>query len=172
MFWASKARPKHLTPHFFEKLRCDNIVEKINVEKTYVPKAGEVTREWILVDANDQNLGRLATRIASVLLGKHKPNFTPGTDTGDFVVVVNAERIRVTGNKMEEKIYYRHSMYPGGLKSISLRQQLEKHPERVIQDAVWGMLPHNKLGRQIIKKLKVYAGPDHPHAAQNPKPLA
>ena len=172
MFCAGFTRTKHPTPHIFEKLRCDNIVEKINVEKTYVPKAGEVTREWILVDANDQNLGRLATRIASVLLGKHKPNFTPGTDTGDFVVVVNAERIRVTGNKMEEKIYYRHSMYPGGLKSISLRQQLEKHPERVIQDAVWGMLPHNKLGRQIIKKLKVYAGPDHPHAAQNPKPLA
>jgi large subunit ribosomal protein L13 len=144
----------------------------MSVEKTYVPKAGEITRDWILVDANDQNLGRLATQIASVLLGKHKPRFTPGMDTGDFVVVVNCERIRVTGNKMVEKIYYRHSMYPSGLKAISLRDQLQRHPDRVIRAAVWGMLPHNKFGRQIIKKLKIYAGPSHPHEAQNPKPLA
>ena len=142
------------------------------MEKTYIPKAGEITRDWYLVDANDQNLGRLATQIATVLLGKHKPNFTPGMDTGDFVVVVNCERVRVTGNKLEEKFYYRHSLYPGGLKSISLREQLQKHPERVIRSAVWGMLPHNKLGRKLIKKLKVYAGPDHPHAAQHPKTLA
>ena len=141
------------------------------MDKTYVPKSGEITQEWYLVDANDQNLGRLAAKIARVLLGKHKPNFTPGMDTGDFVIVVNCERIRVTGNKMEEKIYYRHSNYPSGLKSVSLRQQLEKHPERVIRAAVWGMLPHNKFGRQLIKKLKVYAGPDHPHEAQQPKPL-
>ena len=141
------------------------------MDKTYFPKSGEITQEWVLVDANDQNLGRLASQIASILLGKNKPNFTPGMDTGDFVVVINCERVRVTGNKMEEKIYYRHSGYPSGLKAVSLRQQLEKHPERVIRAAVWGMLPHNKFGRQIIKKLKIYAGPDHPHEAQQPKRL-
>ena len=142
------------------------------MDKTYIPKAGDITQEWILVDANDQNLGRLSTQIASILLGKHKPTFTPGVDTGDYVVVVNCERIRVTGNKMEDKMYYRHSGYPGGLKSISLRDQLAKHPERVIRSAVWGMVPHNKYGRKLMKKLRVYAGPDHPHAAQQPKPLA
>lgn len=141
------------------------------MEKTYFPKAGEISHEWVLVDANDRILGRLATQIASVLLGKHKPKFTPGVDTGDYVVVINAERIRVTGKKLDDKIYYRHSNYPGGLKAISLRQQLAKHPERVIHSAVWGMLPHNKLGRRLIKKLKIYAGPDHPHEAQSPKPL-
>jgi large subunit ribosomal protein L13 len=146
-------------------------VEKEDVEKTYYPKAGEITQEWVVVDANGQNLGRLAARVASLLLGKHKPNFTPGVDTGDFVVVVNAEHVTVTGKKMDEKIYYRHSNYPGGLKAISLRQQLEKHPDRVMRSAVWGMLPHNKYGRQVIKKLKVYAGPDHPHQAQNPRML-
>jgi large subunit ribosomal protein L13 len=146
-------------------------VEKDDVEKTYYPKAGEITQAWVLVDANDQNLGRLATQIASILLGKNKPNFTPGVDTGDYVVVINAERVTVTGNKMEEKMYYRHSNYPGGLKTTSLRQQLEKHPDRVLRSAVWGMLPHNKYGRQVIKKLKVYAGPDHPHEAQNPRTL-
>lgn len=141
------------------------------MEKTYYPKAAEITQEWYLVDANDQNLGRLAARIASILLGKHKPNFTPGVDTGTHVIVVNAERVQVTGNKMVEKKYYRHSQYPGGLKTTSLRDQLDRHPDRVLQSAVWGMLPHNKYGRQVIKKLKVYAGPDHPHQAQNPKPL-
>jgi large subunit ribosomal protein L13 len=146
-------------------------VEKINVEKTYYPKAGEITSEWYLVDANDQNLGRLATKISTVLLGKHKTTFTPGVDMGDFVVVVNAERVRVTGNKLDDKMYHRHSGYPGGLKSITLRQQLAKHPERVLRSAVWGMLPHNKLGRRLIKKLKSYAGPDHPHEAQQPEPL-
>jgi len=144
-------------------------VELINVEKTYIPKASEITQDWYLVDANDQNLGRLATQIAGLLLGKNKPIFTPGMDTGDFVVVVNAERVRVTGKKMEEKMYYRHSLYPSGLTETSLRQQLAKHPDRVIRSAVWGMLPHNKFGRQIIKKLKIYAGPNHPHAAQEPK---
>lgn len=147
-------------------------MEKIIVEKTYYPKAGEITQEWFLADANGQNLGRLATRIASVLLGKHKPTFTPGVDTGGHVIVVNAEHIQVTGNKLEDKFYYRHSNYPGGLKKISLRDQLQKHPDRVIRSAVWGMLPHNKFGRQVIKKLKIYAGPDHPHQAQEPKPLA
>ncbi|UCH60200.1 MAG: 50S ribosomal protein L13 [Anaerolineales bacterium] len=139
------------------------------VEKTYIPKSGDISQDWLLVDANDQNLGRLATRIATLLLGKHKPNFTPGVEVGDIVVVVNAERVRVTGNKMDEKIYYRHSNYPGGLSEITLRQQLAKHPERVLKSAVWGMLPHNKMGRKILKNLKIYSGPDHPHAAQQPK---
>jgi len=141
------------------------------VEKTYIPKSGEITRDWYLLDANDQNLGRFATKVASVLLGKHQPNFTPGVDMGNHVVVVNAERVRVTGNKLDEKFYYRHTGYPSGLKAISLRQQLAKHPERVLRSAVWGMLPHNKLGRKLIKKLKIYAGPEHPHAAQQPKEL-
>lgn len=139
--------------------------------KTYVPKKGEIKMEWVLVDANDQNLGRLASQISSILLGKHKPNFTPGVDTGDFVVVVNCERIRVTGKKLTEKMYYHHTLYPGGLKEISLRDMLAKHPERVIKKAVWGMLPHNKYGRKVIKKLKVFAGPDHTHQAQKPKPM-
>ncbi len=141
------------------------------MQKTYVPKTGDITHDWILVDANGQNLGRLATKIANILLGKNKPIFTPGVDTGDYVIVVNAERITVTGNKLEDKIYYRHSGYPGGLKQISLKDQLAKHPDRVIRQAVWGMLPHHRLGRQIIKKLKVYAGPDHPHDSQQPKPI-
>jgi len=139
------------------------------VEKTYYPKADDITHEWYLVDANGQNLGRLATQIASIMLGKHKPTFTPGVDTGDYVVVVNCERITVTGNKMEDKTYYRHSLYPGGLKAISLRDQLDKHPERVIRSAVWGMVPHNKYGRKIMKKLRIFAGPDHPHEAQQLK---
>jgi large subunit ribosomal protein L13 len=142
------------------------------VEKTYYPKTGEVTRDWYLVDANGQNLGRLATKIAGVLLGKGKPTFTPGVDTGDYVVVINAERVQVTGNKMDEKVYYRHTGYPGGLKSITLRDQLAKHPDRVLRRAVWGMLPHNKQGRRLIKNVKIYAGPDHPHEAQQPEPLA
>jgi len=123
------------------------------------------------VDANDQNLGRLATQVASLLLGKHKPGFTPGVPMGDYVVIINAERIRVTGNKLEDKVYYHHTNYPGGIKSVTLRQQLERHPDRVLRSAVWGMLPHNKFGRQLIKNLKIYAGPEHPHEAQMPKPL-
>jgi len=141
------------------------------VQKTYIPKAKDITQEWFLVDANDKNLGRLASEIAKILLGKHKPTFTPGVDTGDFVVVVNAERVTVTGNKLEDKLYYRHTGYPGGIKKISLKDQLANHPERVLKSAVWGMLPHNKYGRRILKKLKIYAGPDHPHGAQQPKPL-
>jgi len=141
------------------------------VQKTYVPKSGDITHEWVLVDANGQNLGRLATQISTVLLGKNKPTFTPGVDTGDYVVVVNAERITVTGNKLDDKYYYHHSGYPGGLKEINLRDQLAKHPDRVIRSAVWGMLPHNRFGRKLIKKLKVYAGPDHPHVAQDPKQM-
>jgi len=138
------------------------------VQKTYVPKSGDITQEWKLVDANGKNLGRLATEISSILLGKDKPIFTPGVDTGDYVIVVNAERISVTGNKMEDKYYYRHSGYPGGLKKISLKDQLAKYPDRVIRQAVWGMLPHNRYGRKMLKKLKIYAGPEHPHQAQNP----
>lgn len=144
--------------------------------KTYYPKASEIDRKWFVVDANGENLGRLATRIAAVLLGKHKPTFTPGVEMGDYVVVVNAERITVTGtrttSKMDSKIYYHHSGYPGGLKSVSLRDQLQKHPDRVVRAAVWGMLPHNRMGRSLLKRLKIYAGPDHPHGMQQPEPLA
>ena len=142
------------------------------MQKTYYPKAHEVSLDWMLVDANDQNLGRLSTQIAALLLGKHKPSFTPGVEVGDFVVVVNARRIRVTGNKLEEKMYYSHSGYPGGLKSVKLRDQLANHPDRVIRAAVWGMLPHNRFGRKLIKKLKIYSGPEHPHAAQQPQRLS
>lgn len=142
------------------------------MEKTFIPKASEVSQEWILVDANDQNLGRLATQIATLLLGKHKPSYTPGMEMGDYVVVVNAGQITVTGAKLEDKKYYRHSMYPGGLKTINLRRQLAAHPDRVIRSAVWGMLPHNAYGRKLIRKLRIYAGPEHPHSAQNPRPLA
>jgi large subunit ribosomal protein L13 len=146
-------------------------LEKDDVQKTYIPKKNEISNEWVLVDAADQYLGRLATQIASILLGKNKPNFTPGVETGDFVVVINAENIKATGNKMEDKVYYHHTGYPSGIKSVTLRQQLARHPERVIRSAVWGMLPHNKFGRSLIKKMKVYAGPEHPHVGQNPKPL-
>ncbi len=148
-----------------------SVVEKLIVQKTYVPKAGDITQDWILIDANGQNLGRLATQIANILLGKNKPTYTPGVDTGDYVIVVNAERITVTGNKLEDKVYYRHTGYPGGLKQIKLKDQLVQHPERVIRQAVWGMLPHHRLGRKLIKKLKVYAGPEHPHDSQQPKPV-
>lgn len=144
---------------------------EVVVEKTYHPKAGEITHDWFVVDANGQNLGRLASKIAHVLLGKHKPNFTPGVDMGDFVVVVNCERVTVTGNKLEDKMYYRHTGYPGGLKETNLRNQLDKHPDRVIKQAVKGMLPKNTHGRNLLKKMKVYAGPNHPHEAQSPKPL-
>jgi large subunit ribosomal protein L13 len=144
----------------------------VKVQKTYIPKADDLSAEWILVDANDRYLGRLATQIASLLLGKHKPGFTPGVEVGDFVIVVNAERIRVTGKKLDDKQYKHHTGYPGGIKSITLRQQLIQHPERVIRSAVWGMIPHTKFGRSVIKRLKIYAGPEHPHGAQNPKPLA
>ncbi len=141
------------------------------MDKTYVPK-GQISQDWILVDASDQTLGRLATQVASYLLGKHKPTFTPGVEMGDYVVVVNASRIQVTGRRLEEKAYYSHSGYPGGLKTISLQAQLLKRPDRVIRAAVWGMLPHNKIGRQLIKKLKVYGGAEHPHTAQNPHVVA
>lgn len=140
--------------------------------KTYSAKPDEIVRRWYVVDATDQTLGRLATRLAVVLRGKHKPMFTPHLDCGDYVIVVNCEKIRVTGNKLDDKMYYRHSGYPGGLKETTLRVQLQKHPERVITDAVRRMLPKNLLSEKVILKLKVYAGPYHPHQAQNPEALA
>jgi large subunit ribosomal protein L13 len=139
--------------------------------KTYVANATDRERNWLLVDAEGQILGRLATQIADALRGKRKPNYTPHVDTGDFVVVVNAEKISVTGEKRQEKMYYRHSGYPGGLKSRTLNDMLERRPEEVIRLAVKGMLPKNRLARKQLTKLKIYAGPDHPHAAQQPKPL-
>ncbi len=135
-------------------------------QKTYSPKASEVSHAWRLVDADGQTLGRLATQIATWLRGKHLPTFAEHMDLGDFVVVVNAARIRVTGNKAAQRMYYRHSTYPGGLKAVALGDLLERHPERVIKRTVRGMLPHNALGRKILRKLKVYAGPHHPHTAQ------
>lgn len=141
------------------------------MDKTYVVKANEIEMHWFVVDASGQTLGRVASQVAAVLSGKHKPTFTPGADLGDHVVIVNAEKIVVTGNRLDAKMYYRHSMYPGGLKSETLRVMLDKHPTRVLTIAVRGMLPHNRYGRALLKKLKVYAGSDHPHAAQNPKPL-
>jgi len=139
--------------------------------KTFSAKPHEVRREWLVVDAAGKNLGRLASEIARRLRGKHKPEFTPHVDTGDYVVVVNAEKIAVTGRKMTDKIYHHHTGYIGNLKSISLEKQLQKHPERVIQGAVKGMLPKNPLGRAMFKKLKVYAGDQHPHTAQQPRAL-
>lgn len=140
--------------------------------KTFSAKPGEFVRSWYLVDADGEVLGRLATRVATVLRGKHKPVFTPHTDTGDFVVVVNAEKVKLTGRKLDDKKYRRHSEYPGGLTEISYRKLLDTHPERAIERAVWGMLPHNRLGRKLLRKLKVYAGTDHPHASQKPAPLS
>ncbi len=139
--------------------------------RTYSAKPGDVQRDWYIVDAEDMTLGRLATTVAATLRGKNKPMFTPHIDTGDFVIVINAEKVRVTGNKEREKFYYRHSGYPGGLKKTALRDVRARYPERIIESAVRGMLPHNTLGRQQFKKLKVYAGPSHPHAAQNPQRL-
>jgi large subunit ribosomal protein L13 len=143
----------------------------MNTSKTWNAKPGDVTREWYVVDAEGQTLGRLATRIADVLRGKTKPQYTPHVDTGDFVVVVNAEKIGVTGKKLDQKRYYRHSGYPGGLRSRTLREQLERRPTEVIRVAVKGMLPKNRLASAQLTKLKIYAGPEHPHAAQAPKPL-
>ena len=139
--------------------------------KTYVATPDTRQRDWYVVDAEGKTLGRLATRIADALRGKRKPEYTPHIDTGDFVVVVNAEKIVVTGNKLQDKRYYRHSGYPGGLRSRTLAEMLDRQPEEVIRKAVKGMLPRNRLARAQITKLKVYAGPDHPHAAQQPKPL-
>lgn len=148
----------------------------MKVYKSYYPKAAEIERKWVVVDAEGQNLGRLATKIASLLLGKHKPTFTPGVELGDHVIVINAQKVAVTGTKtstkLTTKMYHHHSGYPGGLKSVSLRDQLQTRPDRVIRSAVWGMLPHNRMGRHILKNLKVYAGPEHPHDPQKPQQVA
>jgi large subunit ribosomal protein L13 len=139
--------------------------------KTWNAKPGEVDRLWYVVDAEGQTLGRLATRIADTLRGKHKAQYTPHVDTGDFVIVVNAEKIAVTGKKLDEKLYHRHSGYPGGLRTRTLREQLDRRPTEVLRKAVKGMLPRNRLSRAQLTKLKIYAGPEHPHEAQDPKPL-
>jgi large subunit ribosomal protein L13 len=139
--------------------------------KTYSAKPKEIEQHWYLVDAEGQTLGRLATRIADTLRGKRKPEFTPHIDTGDFVVVVNAEKITVTGKKREDKIYYRHSGYPGGLRERTFAEELERRPTEVLRKAVKGMLPRNRLSRRQLTKLKIYAGPEHPHEAQNPTPM-
>jgi large subunit ribosomal protein L13 len=139
--------------------------------KTYVANSQDRQRDWVVVDASGQTLGRLATQIADVLRGKRKPEYTPHVDTGDFVIVVNAEKIVVTGKKLTDKLYHRHSGYPGGLKTRTLQEQLDRRPEEVIRKAVKGMLPRNRLARRQITKLKVYAGPDHPHFAQKPQPM-
>ena len=142
-------------------------MERMTVEKTYVIK-GEPSNEWLLVDANGQGIGRLATQIANYLLGKHKPEFTPGVKMGDFVVVINAAHLAIPPKKMVTKMYYRHSGYPGGLTETSLKDMMRTYPDRVIRHAVWGMLPHNKHGRALLARLKIYAESEHPHEAQNP----
>ena len=139
--------------------------------KTYVVKPNEIVRDWYVVDAKGKNLGRLASEIAQILKGKHRPFYTPNVDCGDHVIIVNAGKIEVTGRKLGQKLYHRHSMYPGGLHTISLSKQLVEHPTRVLQAAVKGMLPKNRLGRAMMKKLRIYATADHPHQAQSPKPL-
>jgi len=138
------------------------------VEKTYVVKGTPVS-DWVLVDASDQVIGRLATKIAGLLMGKHKTNFTPGVMVGDHVVVINASGLKISQKRLETKIYYHHSGYPSGLKSVNLAEQMREHPDRVIRSAVWGMIPHTKVGREIIKRLYIYTGGEHPHAGQNPK---
>lgn len=142
------------------------------LQRTYMAKEQDVDKKWYIVDARGKTLGRLASQVAALLRGKHKPTYTPHIDSGDYVIVVNASQVRLTGRKPEQKIYYRHSLYPGGLKMRTAAQMQETRPEQMIELAVWGMLPHNRLGRRQIRKLKVYAGPDHPHEAQKPEPIA
>ena len=139
--------------------------------KTISVRPQDVCHDWYVIDATDQILGRLATQVAHRLRGKHKPEFTPHVDTGDYIVVINADQVRVTGNKRAQKIRYRHSGYPGGIKGVTLEDELRQHPARVIENAVKGMVPRNRLGRAVLSKLRVYAGKDHPHEAQNPKPI-
>lgn len=134
--------------------------------KTYSAKASDIKRQWHVIDASEKVLGKLAVQAATLLMGKHKPMFSPNLDTGDYVVVINADKVRITGNKMKQKMYYRHSGYPGGLKSISLERMMQTHPARVIEYAVKGMLPHNRLGARMMKKLRVYVGDNHPYQAQ------
>jgi large subunit ribosomal protein L13 len=139
--------------------------------KTFMPKESDIVRQWFVVDAEDQVLGRLASQVASILRGKHKPEFTPHLDAGDFIIIINAEKVRVTGSKDTQKRYYRHSQYPGGIRSLTFNEMIDRHPERVIQTAVRGMLPKNALGRRMLRKLRVYCGPTHPHNGQQPAPL-
>ncbi len=143
---------------------------KPKLQRTFSPKPGDITRSWYVVDAEGVPLGRLASEVAQILRGKHKPTYAPHVDGGDYVIIVNAAKVHVSGNKETEKIYYRHSGYPGGLRAETLSQVRESRPERLVESAVRGMLPKNRLGRQMIRKLKVYAGPDHPHEAQMPQP--
>lgn len=140
--------------------------------KTYLAKPQEVERKWYVVDATDQVVGRLATKVATILRGKHKPTYTPNVDTGDYVIIINADKVRLTGNKENKKEYVHHTGYPGGRRVTSFRQMMDKHPERVLEHAIKGMLPHNTLGRQMYRKLRVYAGPEHNHAAQMPEELS
>ena len=149
----------------------DTLAMKPKLQKTFTPKPSDITREWFVVDADGLPLGRLASRIAQTLRGKHKPTYAPHVDGGDYVIVVNADKVAVTGAKETDKVYFRHSGYPGGLKELSLQEMREKFPERIIHTAVRGMLPKSKLGRQMLKKLKVYTGSEHPHAAQAPRPF-
>jgi large subunit ribosomal protein L13 len=142
----------------------------MTVEKTYVIK-GQAESKWLLMDANNQIIGRLATQIALYLMGKHKPTFTPGAEMGDYVIVINASQLRIPGKRGLDKMYYSHSHYPGGLTSTNLKDMMNKYPDRVIRRAVWGMLPHNKNGRALLKRLKIYSGNEHPHEAQNPQPV-
>ena len=164
------AEPRSFVAGCYDSRPAD-VESAVSMQKTWNAKPGEIERRWYVVDAEGKTLGRLATQIADTLRGKTKPQYTPHVDTGDFVVVVNAEKITVTGNKLDDKLYYRHSGYPGGLRSRPLRDQLERRPTEVIRKAVKGMLPRNRLARQQLNKLKVYAGPDHPHQAQDPQPL-
>jgi len=147
------------------------IINMSESQKTYSPSAQEIDRQWFVVDAGDKVLGRLATEIARILRGKHKPVYTPHLDMGDHVIVINAEKVRVTGKKTEQKVYYRHTGYPGGIRSTPFSRLIQEHPDRVLKKAVWGMLPHNALGRKMLKKLKVYSGSEHRHAAQQPQTL-
>jgi len=150
--------------------RSRTTCEGLTTVRTFSPKESDITRQWHVIDATDVVLGRLASHVAVLLRGKHKPIFAPHVDTGDFVVVVNADKIALSGSKLQDKRAYRHSGYPGGLRSVSYGELMEKHPERAVEKAVRGMLPKNTLGRKTLSKLKVYAGPDHPHQAQQPKP--
>ncbi|HEY59254.1 MAG TPA: 50S ribosomal protein L13 [Anaerolineae bacterium] len=142
----------------------------MKVEKTFVLK-GKIESKWLLLDAANKNLGRFSSEIAKLLLGKHKPTYTPGVSMGDYVVVINASQLDISQKRLDEKIYYRHSNYPGGLKAVRMRDMMNNHPDRVIRKAVWGMLPHNKIGRKLIKRLRIYSGSDHPHAGQKLKAI-
>lgn len=137
---------------------------------TYYPKSGDITRKWYVIDATDLVLGRMAAQVADLLRGKGKPQFTPNIDCGDYVIVINADKVRISGNKREREFRYRHSGYPGGLKSMTLGRSMELHPARVVEEVITGMIPHTKLGRAVAKKLRVFAGPDHPYASQKPEP--